>query len=312
MYSVRPAERKDLDCLLEFWNRVYVHDTRDLERFDRTVFDDPNYDPAGTVVAVDGDRIAGFASCVAREGTKGKDGKGSERDRENAYFKALLYERTDVGRALVERIETFVRSTGKRVIRVVVYGGGAYFFPGIDLRYTDIVSFFKEVGFEQTDVAKDVDLDVAAYEPGQGDYQRGQWGRLRDAGIRVVDYEAAMLREMETFVERVRIPQWFGEGWQSGWKRSRNSVVAVRDKEILGFSSYTPSTGPDGLGGFGSIATLHAERGKGIGTCMMDACIARLKAGGTRRVVAKWANTPFYLPSGWRVCREFAVFSKAV
>jgi GNAT superfamily N-acetyltransferase len=297
---------------LACWNKVYVHDTRDLERFDRTVFGDPNYDPAGTLVALDGDRIAGFISCVVREGTKGKDGKGCERDRDNAYLKALLYDTPEIGRGLVEQIQDFVRSAGKRVIRVVVYGGGAYFFPGIDLRYKRQIEFFEGNGFERTGTARDVDLDVQAYKPGEGEYQRKQWARLEAAGIRVVDYEGGMLPRMETFVERVRIPQWFGDGWKDGWRSSRNSVVAVRGEEILGFSSYTPPRGTDGLGGFGSIATLEAERGQGIGTCMMDACIARLRSAGTKRVLAKWANTPFYLPSGWKVCREYAVFAKDV
>ena len=309
---IRPMRREDLPAALEIWNRTFIHDTRAEPAFDRTVLGDPNHDPAGTLVAATGGRITGFASCVVREGLKGKDGKGSEKGRNDAYLKGLFYDSEETGQALLEHVEAFVRSTGKRVVRVVVYGGGAYFFPGIDLRYEKIIPFYERSGFEQISVAKDVDLDLTQYEPGQGDYQTAQWDRLAGEGIDVVDYSAERLPQMRPFVEKLGIPQWFGDGWEEDWQRSRPSVVAVCGEEILGFSSYTPAKGVDGLGGFGSIATLPSERGKGIGTCMMDACIARLKASGTKRVVAKWANTPFYLPSGWRVCREFAVFSKEV
>ncbi len=113
-------------------------------------------------------------------------------------------------------------------------------------------------------------------------------------------------------MEGLGIPQRFGEGWEESWKRPRPTVVAVRGDEILGYSGYSPAKDSAGLGGFGSIGTLPSERGKGIGTCMMDACMARLKEAGTKRVVAKWANTPFYLKSGWQVSREFAVFEKAL
>ena len=310
--TVRKMEKPDIDEVLVRWNQVYVWDTRDAGPFDRTIFGDPNYEPGGTLVACDGDTITGFVSCVYREGPKGRDGKGTEQNIANAYLKGVFYDDEETGRELLGRAEAFVRAGGKSLIRVVVYGGGAYFFPGIDLRYPEVISFFERAGYEQTQVARDVGLDLEDYTPGEGPYQKAQWERMRNEGIEVVQYRPELLPQMVPFVERVQLPQWFGEGWERGWQKPRNTVVAVRGDEILGFSSYSPAVPPETIGGFGSIGTLPEERGKGIGTCMMDVCMARLKEAGTKRTIAKWANTPFYFKSGWEVSREFAVFEKRI
>ena len=310
--TIREMDKSDIDEVLARWNQVYTWDTREPDQFDRTVFGDPNYEPGGTLVVCDGDRITGFVSCVYRQGARGRDGKGSEQNMQNAYLKGMLYEDKGAGRELLDRAESFAREAGKAVIRVVVYGGGAYFFPGIDLRYPKIIAFFGEAGYEQTQVARDVGLELDDYIPGGESYQKARWERLWSEGIEVVQYSPDMLPQMVPFVERVELPQWFGEGWEKGWQKPRNTVVAIRGDEILGFSSYSPARPPEAIGGFGSIGTLPSERGKGIGTCMMDVCMARLKDAGTKRTIVKWANTPFYLKSGWTVTREFAVFEKHV
>ncbi len=308
--TIREMEKRDLAHILDWWNRVYVWDTRDAGRFKQTIFGDPNYQPEGTLVACDGDKLTGFVSCVYREGTRGRDGKGTEQNIQNAYLKGVLYEDEGTGRKLIGRAEAFAREAGKALIRVVVYGGGAYFFPGIDLRYPETISFFERAGYEQTQVARDVGLDLEDYRPGEEPYQKAQWEKLRSEGIEVVQYRPELLPQMVPFVERVKLPQWFGEEWERGWQNPRNTVVAMRGDEILGFSSYSPARPPETVGGFGSIGTLPEERGKGVGTCMMDVCMARLKEAGTKRTIARWANTPFYLKSGWTVTREFAVFEK--
>ena len=309
---IRSMKRADLSKVVEGWNETFVFDEVDEEKFERTVFGDLNYERDGTLVAEDEGEIVGFASCVAREGVLGKDGKGTEQEKDKGYLKGIFYQDEDIGRALLERIEEFLRSRGKSVVKVVKYGGGVYFFPGIDLRYKRLLRFFKQNDFEETGQLQDVSLDLEKYQPEQGEYQRKQWKRVKSEGMEIVSYRPDMLPQMQEFVPRLNILQWFGPDWKKDWEKRENTVVAVKDNRILGYASYRPAPKGSDTGGFGSIGALPSERGKGIGTCMMDECMHRLKEAETKIVIARWANTPFYLKSGWEVCREYAVFEKKI
>ncbi len=50
--TIRPARQDDVPEVVRRWNEALPFDRLDERRFKHTVFDDPNYDPAGTLVAV--------------------------------------------------------------------------------------------------------------------------------------------------------------------------------------------------------------------------------------------------------------------
>jgi len=85
--------------------------------------------------------------------------------------------------------------------------------------------------------------------------------------------------------------------------------VALKRKEIVGWASYHPRPG---TAQFGPIALLENVRHNGIGSCLLLESVLRMKDAGADRVIASWANTPFYLPNGWRICRQYAVFKRQI
>ncbi len=256
--------------------------------------------------------MVGFATCVLRETVAGRDGTGQETERHLAYLKGMFHRSESDGGRLLERAIDFARRKGKTVLRVVQYGGGRYFFPGIDLRYEAMLDWLRRMGFERTRILQDVSLDLRAYRPGREPYQRRQWRRLRRAGIRVEAYRPELHEQARAFVAALGIPSWFGPQWEQKWAREGNVVVAVAGRGVLGFSRYHPHWLGPGIGGLGPIGTLQAERGKGVGSCMLDECMRRLKDAGCTTAIANWANTPFYLKNGWQVCREYAVLQKGI
>ena len=310
--SIRPMNRQEVSEVLEGWNEAFPFDKVDEEKFARVVFGDLNYERAGSLVAEGEGKLIGFSSCVTREGVWGKDGKGTPEEKDYGYLKGIFFEDENIGKALLNGTEEFLRPRRKTLVKVVRYGGGPYFFPGIDLRYKGLLRFFKENHFEEKAELQDVSLDLEKYEPGQGEYQRKKWQGLKDEGIEIVSYLPQMLPLMREFVPGLNIRSWFGRGWEKDWEKRENTVVAVKGERILGYASYRSAPPGREVGGFGSIGTLPSERGKGIGTCMMDECMRRLEEAGTKVVIARWANTPFYLKSGWEVCREYAVLEKRI
>jgi len=310
--TIRPMTREDLPQVVAGWNAAFGFDPVDEAKFGQVVFDDPNYDPQGVVVAAAGGRIAGAACCVARESIAGRDGKGVETDADVAHLQGIFHRDDATGRALLRRAGRFARAAGKAILRVVQYRGGPYFFCGIDLRYEGLIRLLAGEGFEELRRLQDVCLDLKVYAPGRRPYQRRQWRRVKAAGIRIEIYRPEMAEATQDFTDRLGIPSWFGPDWRRQWARTRQVVVAVIGDRVVGFSRYAPAPAGSEVGQLGPIGTLEAERGRGAGSCMLDECMRRMKEAGTGLAVAQWANTPFYLANGWTIYREYAVMQKHV
>ena len=182
---IRPMKKEDIPEVLRGWNEALPLDAAGAEKFERIVLGDPNYDAGGTLVAVGRGGIVGFATCVAPQLSPEDQESWRAAEKDFAFLKGVFYGDEPAGEALLERVTEFARSRRKRIIRIVQYGGGKWFFPGIDLRYEGLLGFFQRNGFEQTRQIQDVTLDLTSYRPGRGEYQRRQWEKLKAAGIEI-------------------------------------------------------------------------------------------------------------------------------
>ena len=182
-----------------------------------------------------------------------------------------------------------------------------YFFPGVDLRYKPAIKFFEGKGFKRDYVINDVDVEVKDYQV--SDYQKDAMRRMAEAGVHIEEYDPSMLDAMRKFVQKINMHSWFPEGWEEDFKKKGNKFAALKGREIVGWASYWPSTG---TAGFGPIAVFEEIRHNGIGSCLLLECVLKMKDAGADRVLASWANTPFYLANGWDICRQYAVYQKEI
>lgn len=313
MLELRALERLDIPAVVEAWNRSLVYDKVTQERFEWVVLDDPNYEPAGNIVARDQGRIVGFVSAVTREGIASEDGRGQPHKDEDGSIKGLFvldeYWDTGVGETLLEQAETYLKSKGKCVIRVVMYLGGRYFFPGIDLRYKRLLTLFASKGYERlTDWGEictidDLSVNLAEFEPTA--YHINAQKRVTNIGVAITNYHPSMLENMRAFVVGLKHDHWFPVGWEQGFGKNGHTLVALKEEEIVGWASYWPENRA-----FGPIGVLEAYRGNGIGTCLLLESMLRMKDLGVPEMQAGWALTDFYLRNGWEVCRQYAPFEK--
>jgi mycothiol synthase len=307
-YQYRPLVRSDIAHVIEGWNDCLPYDMITEDRFESTIFDDPNFEGEGNIVATLDDMIVGFAAAVAREGVAGRDGRGRDYERDFGYIKGLfaLDEHREGGakRILLERALRFLRSKGKRMAKVGEYTGN-FFFPGIDERYEGELRFYRESGFDEVDTVEDVALDLTAFQVTEHQVQAQR--RARDMGVTIEPYRPGHLEGMQYFVERLNYPEWFPKGWELHFARSGGTLVALLGSEVVGWVHFHPN--PEG-GDFGPIAVLEELRGKGIGTCLLLESVLRMKASATPNVTALWANVPFYLKNGWKVSRRYTVLQR--
>lgn len=307
-YTIRPIEESDIGQVVQGWNVALIHNQVNEKWFEETILGDENHEKNASLVAVHDGQIIGFISSVTREGITGADNRGRPHEANRGYIKGFYvlenFRKQGIGTQLLDEVTKYLKSKGKSSIWVVVYTG-RYFFPGVDLRYEDGVNFFENKGFRTDQIIDDVDLHLENLEV--SDYQKNAQQRMAEFGAHVEDYDPLMLDRMREFVEKVNMPAWFPEGWEDGFKDKGNKVVAIKDGQIIGWASFGPRPG---TAYFGPIAVLVEMRGNGIGSCLLLESILRIKDAGGERVIASWANTPFYLPNGWEICQQYAVFVK--
>jgi GNAT superfamily N-acetyltransferase len=308
--DLRPIRTPDVPEVVKGWNPCLPYDKIDEDKFKGIVLDDPNHEDGASIIAISRDRIVGFISAVAREGLSGADGRGRPGDIDYGYIKGFFvlkdFRRQGIGTKLLYKATEYIRSKSKSNIRVIAYTG-RYFFPGVDLRYEPAIKFFESKGFKKDDVIDDMDLDLINFRV--SDYHKEARRRMTAAGVRVEEYNPAMLDKMRDFVDKLKMIPWFPEGWEKDFKEKGDKFVAVKGDEIVGWASYWPGKE---TAGFGPIAVLKSMRGNGIGSCLLLECVLKMREYGADRVFAGWTNTPFYLPNGWNICRQYAVFEKGI
>ncbi|MGQ9609757.1 MAG: GNAT family N-acetyltransferase [bacterium] len=306
---IRPFETDDLHEVVKGWNISLPYDRVDENHFKRIILDDPNYEKRSTYVAIYEGQIIGFISSVAREGILGADGRGRPHEKDYGYIKGLFvlenFRRKGIASRLFDSVVDYIRSKGKNKIKVITYTG-LYFFPGVDTRYDSAHKFFESKGFNVDHIIDDVDIDLENFK--MTDHHINVRERIKKIGVKVLDYDASMLSQMQEFVNKLNMIFWFPEGWERSFQKG-NKVVALKGDEIVGWASF----GVDGeIGYFGPTAVLEEMRHNGIGSCILLESVLRMKDQGAKRVVALWANTPFYIANGWKIFRQYTVFEKEI
>lgn len=307
--EIRPMEPDEVGEIVKAWNRMLVHDRLDEKTFRDMVLEDANYEKGSTLVATYEGNIVGFMCAVAREGVSGADNRGTPEDRDRGYLKAIFvigeFQRRGIGSTLLQEGINYLRSKGKRCMRVVTYTG-RYFFPGVDLRYEPALKFFESEGFTRKQIIDDVYIETI--DPNITEFYNRARQKAEKIGVSVVDYEPSMLNAMRIFVQKLNMVWWFPEGWEEWYKSEGNKVVAIIGDEIVGWASF--GTAND-IGWFGPTAVLEEMRHNGIGSWMLMESVLQMKNKGAKRVFASWANTPFYIANGWKIYRQYAVFEKS-
>lgn len=307
--KIRALEKSDIGKVFSEWSAAFPLDDIPRERFENVTLNDSNYVAAGNLVAIHNQRVVGFVSAVVRHGIVGQDGKGTAAEKDYGYIKGLFVlsnysEPLALKQALLEQALTFLKSEGKTAVKVGHYTG-LFFNPGIDVRYTEECQFYRANGFHQVDFEEDVSINLTSFTPLP--YHKATLYRIGQMGVVVQNYQPNILTAMREFVHRIEYPNFFPSEWEQDFDEWGTHLVALRDGVVLGWAMYNPVFYE---GYFGPIAVLQEFRRKGIGTALLLESMLRMKAEGASVITAGWANTPFYIKSGWIVSRRYVIFEK--
>jgi GNAT superfamily N-acetyltransferase len=165
---------------------------------------------------------------------------------------------------------------------------GNYFTPG---GLEEQMEFFVKRGYRETARTQNLEttqLPVAGYQ--LPDVQRATGNR----------------QQVLAFIEH-----HFGKTWR--FEASRGTLFYTeRNGVITAFAAHEANN--RGLGFFGPTGVAEPERGKGLGTRLLVACLADARRLGYQRVVIPWTDAvAFYAKAcGARVAHRFVVLRKEV
>ncbi|MHA1998572.1 MAG: GNAT family N-acetyltransferase [Promethearchaeota archaeon] len=299
---------EDVVQLVPIWNQQFVHDVLDEARFRRVILEDLNYEPEDALVAVVDNDVVGCISTVVKDGVNGRDGAGRGKDEGIGYIKCLFTINGPVGCKAKERLLqaglAYLKSKDIHAIIVGTYTG-QYFFPGVDVRYTYQLAFYESHGFVYNDYDEDVTIDLVG-GGGVSPIRASHLEKIEEMGISIVSYSPEHLPMVQDFVPTVEYSEWFPFGWEDSFGKGENkdTILAVKGNVVIGWVDYHVQSKE-----FGPIAVRPEYRRKGIGSALLVESCYQMQARGVDRVVAGWANTPFYVANGWHVCRTYWSFT---
>ncbi|NEE03012.1 GNAT family N-acetyltransferase [Phytoactinopolyspora halotolerans] len=282
------------------------------EWFVEYVLLDPNFDPAGLIVAADASdgAVLGFVYAV-----RGRATNGIPVDPDGGWITigtvAPAARGRGIGTELLERAKRFLQAQGSHW---AVFSGypPAYFLPGLDAEtYPAGLRLLERCGFTTVSRPVAMDLGLASYRSPEDVVARRT---AREAeGYSFIPAVADDLPEVISFAADRLAPDW-GEVIREAVVRSGrpDRVVVAREPTgaVVGFATYGAYRGV--LERFGPFGVDERCRGLGLGKILLHATLTRMRGESAHSAWFLWTGLQsaagrLYVDAGFTVTRTFNV-----
>lgn len=298
--------------VLTCWNQSLIYDGIDEERFKQLILLDENFNPDLFLLALNQEKVVGFCYGVRRKIPYLE--RGLEENRGWIVIMGVLpeYQNQGIGTMLCDEVEKRLKDMGTKEITLCAYSPN-YFFPGIDKRYQQAISFFENRNYVYR--AESVSMQRSLWDYHMADQYKEKLASLEKDGIHIIRYnDEYMLPLLNYLLEN------FGAGWK------RNALIAMQKKEaedtillvvdeqknILGFCMRKIDGNDARFGPFGVSEHL---RSKGIGGILFEYMMQEMKQKGIYYLYFLWtdgAAQRFYERHDVKVYRTYQLYRKEV
>lgn len=298
--------------VLTCWNQSLIYDGIDEERFKQLILLDENFNPDLFLLALNQEKVVGFCYGVRRKIPYLE--RGLEENRGWIVIMGVLpeYQNHRIGTMLCDEVEKRLKDMGTKEITLCAYSPN-YFFPGIDKRYQQAISFFENRNYAYR--AESVSMQRSLWDYHMADQYKEKLASLEKDGIHIIRYnDEYMLPLLNYLLEN------FGAGWK------RNALIAMQKKEaedtillvvdeqknILGFCMRKIDGNDARFGPFGVSEHL---RSKGIGGVLFEYMMQEMKQKGIYYLYFLWtdgAAQRFYERHDVKVYRTYQLYRKEV
>jgi GNAT superfamily N-acetyltransferase len=308
--TIRPYRWSDEAALVEAWCAALPLDLVDAATFRRKVLLDPNFDPAGLLVADDGGELAGICLGLVRRVPFEGVGLEPERGWITAFGVRPELRRQGFGSALLEAGLARFRNGGRSQVLLAPYLPN-YFVPGVDAAaYADGLAFLTKRGFQVTSrpLAMDaslVTLDLSPY--------LAREAALRDQGIEVRRLRLEEIPRLLEFLAATMPGDWLRHARELLHDAVRGKgdpepfVAALAGGRMVGYCQHEAEH-------FGPFGVAEGWQGRGIGTVLLARCLELMRRKGLHNAWVLWtsdeAAARVYSRFGFTETRRFAVLRR--
>ncbi|MEU9383285.1 GNAT family N-acetyltransferase [Streptomyces sp. NPDC048279] len=312
--GIRGFRAGDGPRVVEAWRRSVPADPITTDRFRTLVLLDPNFDPEGLRVAVDGDRVAGAAYAVRRLTPMAGTDLEPEQGWIPFFFVAPDARGHGLGRRLLTEALDWLHGHGRTRVDFSSYTPN-YVFPGLDAEaYPEAAGLLESLGFHTLYEAAAMDRGLVGYR--RPDEVTRRLDHLTGRGYRFATPADDDLVDLLALAGR-----HFGPDWACSIRACLTAgtpldrIVVARDPagRMVGWAMHGAFDSVDER--FGPIGVLEEMRGTGLGEVLLHLVLERMRA---RRAHSAWflwtgAQSPaghLYRKTGFTTTRVFRVLRR--
>ena len=285
--------------------------------FTRKVLLDPNFDPAGMLIArSDSGEIIGSLLAIVRKRPL-EDGK-PDQDRGWITLFAVAEEarRQGVGTALFVAAENWLRSQNRTSVWIAPYAPH-YWIPGVDeAAYPEALRFLHQRGYET--ILRPLSMEVAL----TSNWRPPQWALERTSTLNQQEIRVIAFRQEDAFPLTHFLRREFPGDWQRYLRETMLDIILkrraeqelllaidFRHDEIVGFAQSEGER-------FGPFGVAQASRGQGIGAVLLSQALAGMCQRGHARAWFLWTDDTtaerIYKPFGFHETRRYSLLKKQI
>ncbi|EOH90340.1 hypothetical protein UAS_00065 [Enterococcus asini ATCC 700915] len=297
-----------LEEILQLWNQELVYDRISKERFFEQILYDENFNSQLFKLAIADNQVVGFVYGIKRQVPYLTRGLEPTRGWILQVAVAQSWKRQGIAKALVSQVEEDLQTAGATEITLCAFSPN-YFAPGIDLRYTEGLAFFKALGYLDKGDAVSMGAVLTNHEVDV----ESILAEKRKQGIRIMPYEDRYYAKILEFAEAE-----FGGGWhrnlllamQAGEASETIFLAVDEDDQVIGFT-MRKIDGNDTR--FGPIGVSSKIRSKGLGSALLEVMLDDLIKRGIYYTFFLWTHgktIDFYRKHGFEIYRTYELSRK--
>lgn len=312
--GIRAFRAADVAAIVSLWNEAAPADPTTAMWFTRSILLDPDFDPAGLIVAEASGELAGccYAGCRRMPPVAGDPEAGV------GWIVFLLVhpgrQRQGIGTALIRAALQHLAARGCSVVRLASMTPH-YIVPGLDeAAYPAGRAFLERSGFAQRGqvVAMTRSLLGLRNEPGL----RCRQAELEQAGYRFGPPTAGELPQLIEFAGQTFSADW-AEALRDLLRRPADGATPVltvhRADQVLGFAAHGAYRGVAER--FGPFGVAPSARGLGLGGLLLAQALADMRAEGLQHAWFLWTDEDsaagrLYRRTGFSVSRRFSLWER--
>jgi mycothiol synthase len=311
MITIRPYRGADEASLIALWNATLTQDRINESVFRTKVLLDPNFTPAGLLLAESDGELRGFVLSLTRQAPLFLQGLEPETAWITAFGVHPDFRRQGIGQQLLDAALIRLTRLGRKRVLISPYTPN-YFIPGVDIAaYADAVAFLQANGWAITSQPISMRTDVTSFQIPLGILEL-EAKHAREDQIVVRPVQSTDLPELMPF-----IVQHFGWDWYRFAQEYLLELFGAGSDEIC----FLVATWGDHIIGycqqrrerFGPFGVAEQVRNKGIGRLLLFRCLDAMRIKGFHCAWFLWTGqnaSRLYSLAGFKPVRQFAVMKR--